>query len=201
MKRSFFHAITHHLQNTATFIGYPKTRFFGIIRGFLTHISMPDTLSPAGEIPELQWSAPVRAAHERSTRWYLICGGVVCAIAAYGLLAGAWSVALVAVLCGAMYFLVRSHQFPDSTMTITERGAKLDDTFMPWTESRGFWIMITPEYGELHVVPNQTRTKELVIQTGAQDLVLLRETLQRHIPALSDKQERLVDAFIRICKL
>lgn len=161
---------------------------------------MPDTPQDTGT-PELQWSAPITAAHERTTRWYVTGGIVVFAIAAYGLLTGAWSIALVAVMCGAMYFLIRSHSFPDATMTITQNGATLNETYLPWSEAQGFWIMVTPAYAELHIVPKNPRRGEMVIQTGALDLPTLHETLLRHAPELPEKRERLVDAIIRICKL
>lgn len=162
---------------------------------------MSDAAPLPGETPLLRWSAPVHPAHERTPRWYLIGGGIVLGVAAYGLLTGAWSLALVAVMCGAMYFLLRSHTFPDSTMLITQNGAKLDETFLSWQDAQGFWIMLTPEYEELHIVPRNPRSRELVIQTGDQELNRLRETIGAFIPELGDKRERFIDAIIRICKL
>lgn len=162
---------------------------------------MPDTNTPTPEQVLLTWSAPVQHTHERSKRWYVIGGTLVLAGAAYGVLSGAWSVALVAIMIGAMYFILRDHKFPDETITITQSGVRIGQTYMSWNDLQGFWLMPTDDYMELHIVPKDSKKRELLIQTGGMNIQTIRETIGAWIPELTDKRERLLDALIRICKL
>jgi len=162
---------------------------------------MPDTNTPTPEQVLLTWSAPVQHTHERSTRWYIVGGTAVIAAAAYGVLTGAWSVALVTIMIGAMYFILRDHRFPDETATITQGGIRISDTYINWNDTQGFWLLPTDHYMELHVVPKTQGKSDLIIQTGTMDIQKLRETIGAWIPELTDKRERFLDAFIRICKL
>lgn len=148
----------------------------------------------------MNWKAPIKPIFVRTKRWYMCAAGVVLAIAAYGVLSGAWTVALVAILCGAMYVIVHDHRLPDATMTFTESGAQLNTAFLAWKEMKGYWLLYTPEYTELHLVP-AARKPEMVIQTGSQEIMHIKQTLAEYVPEMPEMHERLLDTFIRICKL
>ncbi len=147
------------------------------------------------------WQAPVLPRHERSARWYAIGGAVVVIAAAYGIFIESWPFAIVALLCGAMYYLMRDHVPPLKTITLLEGGVLLEQAFTRWEELKGFWILETPGYTELHFVHTQKRTSDIVIQTSGQNLSDLRVLIGTYIPELTDKKEGLLDTFIRIIKL
>lgn len=162
---------------------------------------MPDTHPPqTTEQVLLTWKASLRPHIERSKQWYMIAGGALLAIAGYSVIIGSWSVALVAILCGAMYFLVRDHKLPEATATITEKGMQVNANFINWNDAKGYWFLLAPDRTELHVVPKTPRA-DVIIQAEGVDMAALRKTLGTFIPELTDQRERLLDAFIRICKL
>lgn len=162
---------------------------------------MTNTPTQTTEQSLLSWSAPIHHAHQRTKRWYIISSVIVLSIATYGVLSGAWSVALVTIMIGAMYFLLRDHTFPNASFDITQTGVRLNETFLPWENAQGFWLLRAPDYTELHIVPKATNKSDIVIQTGTMDSAKVRETLTAFIPELTEKRERLIDLFIRICKL
>lgn len=149
----------------------------------------------------MAWTAPIMANHERGTRWYVTAGIVVVTCAAYGIISGAWTLTLVSILSGAMYFLLREHKHPDFPITIGEAGVTIRGQFLSWEETRGYWMLLTPEYAELHFTPKNTKKRDLKIQTGDQNLAIIKETLKPFIPEISDKSESAIDFVIRFCKL
>jgi hypothetical protein len=151
--------------------------------------------------PALSWQAPRVANIDRGSGWYVTGGAVVLAGAVFGVLAGVWSLAIVCVLCGALYFLVRDHTFPDVTCALTDKGVQIGDTFLAWTQVKGYWFVITPSYTELRFTPKAPRTPDLFIQTGTLLPLDIRTFLAGKTDELTDKQERLVDILLRLTKL
>lgn len=149
----------------------------------------------------LAWQAPRSPNHERSSSWYAVGGGIVITCAVYGLITGAWTLAIVSVLCGAVYFLVRDHRFPDISCAMNDKGVQIGETFMPWTAVKGFWFIQTPTYNELHFVPKSKRMPDLIIQTGTTPLLTIRSFLAGKTEELHDKQESFIDILLRITKL
>lgn len=156
--------------------------------------------TPAEEVL-LTWQAPVVPRHHRTWRWYLIAGTIIGACAAYGVWTGSYPFAAVAVLIGVVYVLLHRHAPPDRTFALTSVAAHLEKRTLAWAACAGFWFLHTADYTELHLVPTDRRTRELIIQTGNQDIDRIRALLQERVPELTDRRERLLDTFIRICKL
>lgn len=141
------------------------------------------------------------ANHERGATWYAIAGTILLIIAAYGILSGAWSIALVSVLTAGLYVLLRDHRHGSVTATLSTTGVRIGDAYMHWQEVQGYWLLRTPEYTEIHFVPIDPRKPQLHIQTGSQSLSELQRLLQDFVPELTDKKEGLVDMFLRLYKL
>lgn len=151
--------------------------------------------------PLLTWQAPRVPNHERSAAWYAIGGIAVIAAAVFSLLSGAWSLAIVCLLCGALYFLVRDHRFPDITCSLTDKGVQMEDNFLAWSQVKGYWFLTTPAYTELHIVPKNSRSPEMVIQTGTLLPIDIRTFVAGKTDELVEKQERILDILLRLSKL
>ena len=148
----------------------------------------------------LEWTALARPTVERSKRWYVVAAVIVCVVVAYALFTGAWTLAIVTVIAGAMYPLVHGHQPPSATIQLHDSGILYNNDFVRWDQLAGFWFLETPSYTELRFVP-KAGNKRLVIQTGTLDPARLRMILGQRLPELKHKHESLIDTFIRICKL
>jgi hypothetical protein len=160
------------------------------------------TSIPAGALRgELRWNAPRHPSVERGVVWYSICGVIVVSISIYGILSGAWTLALVSILCGALYFLVHDHKLPDSTCVLTQLGVEIDGIFLPWTALKGFWFVRTPSYTEIRFTPKSTRTPLLTIQLGTVAANDIRAFLSGTSIELVDQKEGILDIFSRFAKL
>lgn len=167
-----------------------KEPFFAIIRGFM------DTNTN----PLFQWTAPVQPVIERGQRWYVIGGVTVLAIAAYGIITNSWPTAVVSILCGAMYFLLRDHKPRNTGCALYETGVMYDGTFHRWDSFAGFWILETPGYTELHLSYPKAKRDVVIQMTGiAPDD--MRLACGAFLKELTDKKESLIDIFTRIAKL
>ena len=149
----------------------------------------------------MTWQASVIPKHTRTKRWYTIAGIIVLIFAAYGIITASWAFTIVVILCAGMYYLIRDHVPPLKTITLTNKGAQLEDKFIRWQDISGFWILSTPEYSELHFVPKIARKSDIIIQTGDQDLQTLHTTIGSFIPELTEKRESFLDALLRTAKL
>lgn len=162
-----------------------------------------NTPPPSGESPDilLSWNAQTHPDHKRSDRWYLIGGILVLLGAAYGILTHSWSLSIVILLCGAIYYLLKGHTPEAKTITLTRQGVLFEGAFTRWEDLKSFWLIATPHYTELHMTPRSRTQRMIRIQTGDIPTPDIRLVLSHFLQEESDKQENFIDTFIRICKL
>ncbi|MSR87442.1 hypothetical protein EXS70_04730 [Candidatus Peribacteria bacterium] len=166
-----------------------------------TPTSTPTPASPEAPRLPLSWSAPSHYNYERSTRWYQVGGAAVAVASLYGILTGAWSVALVSVLVGGVYFLIRHEPMPVHEISIETDGLQFKGSFIPWSEFKDFWMVATPLYTELHITRKERLKGNIRIQTGDIDPTVIRAALSQYLTIREDQKEYPVDALLRICKL
>ena len=160
---------------------------------------MANTQTPTP--PVLTWNAPSAHDHDRSPRWYLIGGVAVLVCAVYGILTGSLSFALVSLLIGGLYFLVRKHEMPRRTIALSETGITFEDTFTPYGDLREFWILDTTLATELHITRKRGLDREIVIHMEKVPIDSVREFLSPFLPENLNRKERLIDKFILYFKL
>ncbi len=149
----------------------------------------------------MAWTAPAHFNHLRSNRWYLLSGVLVLAVAAYGIITGAWTLTLVTLLLGGVYFLVRREPTPLKEISLQVDGVEFEGMFTPWAQCKEFWLVATPLFTELRILRTSGLLREIRIQTGNIDPTLIRSTLSQFMAMRVDQREGLFDALIRICKL
>ena len=150
--------------------------------------------------PLLSWRAPDIHHHKRSPRWYAIGGACVLLGATYGILTGAWTLSVVVILIGGMYFLIRNASPELKHIEITEQGVIFDNVFTNWNDCISFWIIQNPDFTELHI-HRENKEKDIVIQTGNVDPLLIRQTLSNFLQEESDRAEGTLDTITRMLKL
>lgn len=150
--------------------------------------------------PLLAWQAPTRIDHDRSARWYTVAGLIAGTLILYGVVTNAWSMSLVVALVAGLYFVVRNQKHQPHSIRLLPLGIEYDGTLEPWDRWQDFWILAGNGFAELHINRKGFRS-ELQILTGEQDPFAVRDTLIQFIPQSGDKRERILDAFIRYCKI
>ena len=165
------------------------------------------TDSPPSQVL-LEWQTLDSHPHERSSRWYLIGGILIIAFAAYGIFDGSWTTALLAILIGGIYFLMRNAKPRVINIRITGLGVQAGSVFTPWNMCRDFWILVPPPSGrsanntpELHISPQKMLQREIVAFINDIDPALVRETLLQFLPERAGMEERFLDSLARLLKL
>jgi len=149
----------------------------------------------------LEWQAASHPDHQRSEKWYVGAGSFCAVMVAYGIFSGNISMSIVFAFIPALYWLVRNQTHKKHTIKLTSLGVELDGKLTSWGEWKEFWILTGAGYHELHIAPKKISRSELVIQTAEIDPFLIRDILVEFMPQVGDRKERLLDAFIRFCKL
>lgn len=168
-----------------------KDVFSAIIRGFM------ETNTP----PFLQWNMPVQPHFERGHQWYLIAGTIVLAVAAYGIITNSWPLAVVSILCGGLYFILRDHTPRETTAALYEKGVLYDGSFHQWDEFVGFWILETPVYTQLRLCNRNKRKPDVAILMNGVSIDDMTLACGTFLPELTDRKETLIDIFSRLAKL
>lgn len=149
----------------------------------------------------LEWEAPSRPDYDRTHRWYL-GGAVFCLLmVTYALLAGTWAMAVVFAFIPALYYLLRNQNHRKHKIRISELGISIDGRLRGWGEWSEFWILVGPGYHELHVSSAKRWAAELIMLTEPMDPYAVRDALAEYLTQTMQKKERILDAFIRFCKL
>lgn len=149
----------------------------------------------------LSWSAKAKVDHARGGVWF-VASGIFCGLMVmYGVLSGSYMVAVIFVLLPVAFHFVRNENHQTHSANIQEQGFEFDGALVPWDELQEFWILQGKGYYELHVAFKKNRKGEIVIQTGANDPMVVRDTLAQFIPQTTGKREKILDAIIRFCKL
>lgn len=149
----------------------------------------------------LEWQSLDAYPHERSRKWYLTGAVFILLFAAYGLFDGSWSTALVALLIGGIYFLLR-HQKPRyMTVQVTGLGVRIDGTFTPWNLLRNFWIIVGKDHTELHISPLRLLQPEIVVFLDEVNPALVRDTFLSFLPERAGMEERFLDTVAKVLKL
>lgn len=147
-----------------------------------------------------RYTGPMDPQHERGRTWYVVGGTLVIAAAAYGILSHDWSLSVVCMVIGALYFLVRNHRSEEHTFVLLDGGVLYDNRFLRWQDLKGFWYVLHNSF-DLRLVINGKANEHMRIQLPVTEADHVRLVLARWIPQLQDHSETLLDTIVRICKL
>ncbi|MBP9751212.1 MAG: hypothetical protein KBC95_05200 [Candidatus Peribacteraceae bacterium] len=148
----------------------------------------------------LEWEGRIQPLHRRSKRWYITAAVVVLGVTAISIITGAWSVALVTLLCGGLYVLSHDHAPAPRRLVAYEHGIVFDGAYRTWNEFRSFWFLRTPTYTELHLERADGR-QPIIIQTGPIHPDRVKQVFSAYIPEDTQKTENILETLSRICKL
>ena len=149
----------------------------------------------------IEWQAAAKVNHVRSEKWYVVNGLLCATLVAYGVLSGSWALSITFGMIAGLYFLTRNDEHKAHVIRIFEYGIEFDGTLHSWSEWENFWILRADNYYELHMAPVKPLRPELVVQTGDADPFVVRDIIAQYVPQIGHQKERVVDAFIRFCKL
>ncbi|HLD08393.1 MAG TPA: hypothetical protein VJB60_04995 [Candidatus Peribacterales bacterium] len=166
------------------------------------------TTTPTSQIV-LLWQTLERYPYKRSTKWYAVGGVFILMFAAYGLFDGSWLTALLALLLGGTYFLLRNVHPKKITIRLTAIGIEIEDRTHLWSDFKEFWILLGKDFTELHFASQSAFRGEVVVLirdpetpvTESPDPGIVRQILLSYLPERAGMQERFLDTVARLLRL
>ena len=147
------------------------------------------------------WITPEYIKFEKTTRWYVTAGTILLILIAYAIASGSATMAIVFILIGGMFFMIKNEEPKMQTIAITKLGVYVDKHFYPYSSIDAFWIVYEPPYiRSLYLSVNKGR-RILNIQLNDQDPAKIRHLLQKEVREAEDRHEEWTDTLIRLLRL
>jgi len=149
------------------------------------------------------WEAYDYHPHTRGWVWLtLFCvvlfGGAIWALVS----AGDWVMALTFFLVAAMYFWVHRSGEDVHQVRVFQRALVIDQQIIPLEELSGYWFVYDPSVAIVNLQLKKLGDRKIALQMGDHDPEYFRTGFGAvDLPELEDKQESLVDLWIRALKL
>lgn len=147
------------------------------------------------------WTAPERPSVQRGELWYATVGLLALGAAVWSILTAAWTLTVVIILAGALYYQhLRTHT-PDRRIEIRKEGVAVNDELTLWEHCAGFWIYQHDDICVLHVEKNRGWVRELSTVIRDVDPRDVAVEISAFLPYRAARRENILDSIIRICKL
>jgi hypothetical protein len=167
-----------------------------------TNTNTESAAADTGDVTALlDWDAPTLPRHRRTRRWYVTGLLLMIAAVVYGVIIGAWTMVVLAVLIGVMYYLVRGAEPPLKHMSLTTHGVFFDGAFTRWEDCTGFWIVQNKTYTKLYIGRRNRRQGDIAIMVEGVEPTDVRWTLAKFLSEQTDRGESVLDIIVRVCKL
>ena len=149
----------------------------------------------------LEWTASSRVEHTRSVIWYVAVGVFLIGCLLYSLYTQAWTFTILLVMMAVIYWFTHREPSKKKHMMIAKDGCMFDGEILPWREGSGYFRLQGDGYVELHIERiNNLKGNILIHLEEGVTPTQIREALGGRIEEL-DRREKVLDTFIRICKL
>lgn len=150
------------------------------------------------------WEAHDYHPHERGWIWLIVFCLVLFGSAIWALWNRDWIMAFTFFFMGGLYFFAHRNGHETHHINIYDKYLQVDKRFYPWKDFSGYWF-VYEERQQVAVINFQLNKKtdqRISLQMGHLNPVELREILDLiNISELEDKQEGLVDLWVRALKL
>lgn len=150
----------------------------------------------------ISWKAPEYIQHEKGAIWYIAAGVALVLLCIYAIFTYNWTLLIALVVLAAVYYWM--HGFPpkDIDVKISKVGIKVNDKEYPYQNIDSFWIIYRPPHVKtLNLKSNSRFLPDISIQLNDQDPSEVREYLVSQIREQEGREEKFIDALVRILKL
>lgn len=163
-----------------------------------------DNFDPGGFITS--WTANDYHPHSRGVVWYTAFVLIFTSVSVWSVISDpkwGWLTALSFILVAGMYSFFHKDGHETHDVSFFEYGMFIDQQFVSWEEITGYWFV----YDETVSVVNLEQKKgkngrTITLQMGNQTPDFFRSALGKlNVPEVEDKQESLVELWIRALKL
>ncbi len=148
------------------------------------------------------WMAPRYLRYERGWIWFFMLFTSCAALAVYGYFTDAITMTVLFVILPGV-LLLEHRKKPDMVeVLISEYGIRFGGILIPYSHIKRFWIIHNPPVvNELHLLTENRKNPELVIQLPQGDPARLRQFLVTQVYEWEGKHLSFLEALVRILRL
>ena len=159
--------------------------------------------NPGNEV--FSWISEDYHPHNRGSLWIIVFSVFMFGVAIWSYLSDpktGWVTALTLFLALAMYFYMHRNGREKHSITVFQNGIFIDQVFVSFVDLEGFWF-IYDQTASIITLEQKGKTRSRIqLQLGEESPETLREVFAGlDLLELTDRQESLVDLWIRALKL
>ncbi len=146
---------------------------------------------PRNKQPEtiIEWQAPEFRHYPKNLAWFITFGIIVALIVIYLISRGDWFGAICIAIIAGFFGAFALHKPKIVTVKISTVGLHVDDTDIPYTHIKQFWIVDNDHHKTLNLETTAYLNHLLSIELDDQDADEVQEILSELLPEDVERQE------------
>ena len=140
----------------------------------------------------IEWQAPEFRHYPKNAAWFITFGIIVALVVIYQISQKDWFGAISIAIIAVFFAAFALHRPKIVTVKISTIGLHIDDTDIPYTHIKQFWIVETDHHKTLNLETTAYLNHLLTIELHEQDADEVQEILEELLPENPDKKETLV---------
>ena len=148
-----------------------------------------------------EWTAHEFQHREKGPGWYLTLAVLAVLIVAYELIQRDYFAALTLFIAAVVIGYAASLYPDEITVSISDDGIHIGDSFVPYHNIRKFWIVSHDKANEIHLETTAYFNSHLIVQLAEEDPKEIREILRNYIPESRPNYEKVSHRISRRLRL
>jgi hypothetical protein len=137
----------------------------------------------------IEWQAPEFRHYPKNITWFIVFGGIVAVVIGYQLFQHDWFGGVAVAILAGLIAAFALHRPSEVTIRITTIGIHIDDTSIPYTHIKQFWIVDNDNHKTLNIETTAYLNHLLAIELHEQDADEVHEILSELLPENVEAEE------------
>ncbi len=139
----------------------------------------------------IEWQAPEFRHYPKNAAWFITFGLIVVMLIAYQIFQSDWFGAISLLIIAILFAAFALHRPKEVNVQISTHGVHIDDTHIPYTHIKQFWIVENEKHYTLNLETTAYLNHLLAIELNDQDADEVHEILSELLPENQDVEENL----------
>lgn len=139
----------------------------------------------------IEWQAPEFRHYPKNAAWFITYGLVVAMLVVYQLFQNDWFGAISILIIAVLFAVFALHRPKIVTVQVSTHGIHIDDTHIPYTHIKQFWIVENNHHKTLNLETTAYLNHLLAIELDDQDADDVHEILAELLPENIGSEENI----------
>lgn len=139
--------------------------------------------------PIIEWEAPEFRHYPKNAAWFITFGIIAALIIGFELFMRDWFGAVSVGIIAIFFAVFAMHKPKTVTVTISTHGVHIDDSHIPYSRIKQFWIVDNDNHKTLNLETTAYLNHLLAIELENQDADEVQELLAELLPEKEENRE------------